>query len=153
MGVSTSKQDTVKVIVFHPEKCNGCLACEKACSKVHFQSGDGGVRSAIRVSGKKGAFKATVCNQCGLCIDVCSVGALSRNKKGTVALDVKQCVGCQTCVAFCPVSVMRRAPARMEPFKCISCGSCVRACPEHALELAEKNVDDLKAVVYHKLGA
>lgn len=57
------------------------------------------------------------------------------------------------CVTFCPTSVMRKAPVRMKPFKCISCGSCVRACPEHALELVEKNVDDLKTVVYHKLGA
>jgi anaerobic carbon-monoxide dehydrogenase iron sulfur subunit len=153
MGVSTTKQDTVNVIVFHPEKCIGCLACEKACSKVHFQTGDGGERSAIRVSGEKGAYKATVCNQCGLCMDMCSVGALTRNKKGVVALDAKLCVGCQMCVAFCPASAMRKAPARLEPFKCISCGSCVRACPEHALELAEKSVDDLKKVVYHRLGA
>ena len=42
---------------------------------------------------------------------------------------------------------------RMEPFKCISCGSCVRACQEAALELVEKDINDIKMVVYHKQGA
>jgi len=148
-----SEHRVVKVIVHHPERCTGCLSCEKACSMVHFKSGDGGERSAIRISGEKGSFRATVCNQCGLCIDMCSVGALARNSREVVLLDAKQCIGCQMCVAFCPMGVMRKAPGRIEPFKCISCGSCVRACPEHALALVEMNVDDLKRVVYHKLGA
>jgi anaerobic carbon-monoxide dehydrogenase iron sulfur subunit len=142
----------VKVVEFHPENCTGCYSCEKACSKVHFKTEDGGERSAIRISGEDGARKASVCNQCGLCIDMCSVGALSRNTKGVVTLDSKLCVGCQACVAFCPSGAMRRVQARLEPYKCISCGSCVRACLEHALELVDKGVDDQKAIVYHKLG-
>jgi len=143
---------SVKVVEFHPEKCTGCLTCEGACSKVHFNTGGGGERSAIRITEENGVRKASVCNQCGLCIDMCSVGALSRNAKGVVTLDAKLCVGCQACVAFCPSAVMRKAPARMEPFKCISCGSCVRACPEHALELADRSIERQKVVVYHKLG-
>ncbi len=142
----------VKVVEFHPEKCTGCLTCEGACSNVHFNTGGGGERSAIRITEEKGVRSANVCNQCGLCIDMCSVGALSRNAKGVVTLDAKLCVGCQACVAFCPSAAMRKAHARIEPFKCISCGSCVRACPENALELADKSVDDQKKVVYHKLG-
>lgn len=143
---------SVKVVEFHPEKCTGCLTCEGACSMVHFKTGEGGERSAIRVTDGNGAPRASVCNQCGLCIDMCSVGALSRNVKGVVTLDAKLCVGCQACVAFCPSASMRRATARIEPFKCISCGSCVRACPEKALELADRNVEGVRAVVYHRLG-
>lgn len=143
---------SVRVVEFHPERCVGCLSCEEACSKVHFGTGDGGEKSAIRVASENGSYRAEVCNQCGLCIDMCSIGALSRNAKGVVTLDSKLCVGCQACVAFCPSAAMRRAPGRIVPFKCISCGSCVRACPEKALELVDGKVDGLKAVVYHKLG-
>jgi ferredoxin len=48
---------------------------------------------------------------------------------------------------------MRKSDARIEPFKCISCGACVRACPEEALELVEVKIDEIKDVVYYKLGA
>jgi anaerobic carbon-monoxide dehydrogenase iron sulfur subunit len=146
------KQETVKIVTLYPEKCSGCNSCEKACSKIHFKTDEGGERSALRIEKRDGKFEINVCNQCGLCIDMCSVGALSRNAKGVVVLDQKLCVGCQVCVAFCPSAAMRKAKGRIEPFKCISCGSCVHACSENALELIDKKVDNLKAVVYHRLG-
>jgi ferredoxin len=83
---------------------------------------------------------------------MCPVGALTRRKNGVVWLDINTCIGCQACVGFCPIGAMRKSDERMEPFKCISCGACVRACPENALELVEKEIDQIKQVVYHKLG-
>ena len=154
MSVDTMGEQTiVKVLTFHPEKCVGCLNCEKACSKVHFKTEEGGEKSAIQIIKKNGQFHMIACDQRGLCLDMCPVGALSRNKKGVIILNAKQCIGCQACVAFCPTNAMRKAPIRIEPFKCISCGACVRACPEQALELMEKKIDDIKEVVYHKQGA
>jgi Fe-S-cluster-containing hydrogenase component 2 len=135
------EKKTVKILKFHPEKCDGGLGCEKACSQVHFKSDEGGDKSAIRI-----------CNQRGLCIDVCPVGAITRRKNGTVLLDKDTCIGCQSCVGFCPIGAMRKSDSRIEPFKCISCGACVRACPTGALELVEVKIDDVKEVVYHKLG-
>jgi anaerobic carbon-monoxide dehydrogenase iron sulfur subunit len=154
--MSVNKMDTeatVKVLKFHPEKCVGCLICEKACSKVQFKTEDGGDKSAIRIIKNNGSFEMIACDQRGLCIDMCPVGALYRNKKGVILLDAKICIGCQACVAFCPINAMRKAPIRVEPFKCISCGACVRACPEHALELVEEQIDDIREIVYHKQGA
>ncbi|MEM0493201.1 MAG: 4Fe-4S binding protein [Candidatus Thermoplasmatota archaeon] len=142
----------VKVLFFHPERCNGCLKCERACSQVHFKSDEGGDKSAIRIIKKPDGYSMHVCDQRGLCIDVCPVGALTRRKNGAVVLDTKICVGCQSCVGFCPIGAMRVSKARIEPFKCISCGACVRACPKHALELVDKPLDEVKQVVYHKLG-
>ena len=147
------KQNTAKVLQFYPEKCIGCLACEEACSKVQFKTEEGGEKSAIHIIKNNGTFQMDTCNQCGLCIDMCPVGALFRNKQGVVLLDKKQCIGCQACVAFCPINAMKKASVRIEPFKCISCGACVRACPKQALELVEKNIDDIKRVVYYKQGA
>ena len=144
---------TVKVVTFHPEKCTGCKACEQACSKVHFKTETGGEESAIRIhKSKQGTYTMSVCDQRGLCLDMCPVGALTRRKNGVVWLDVKACIGCQACVGFCPIGAMRKSSERIEPFKCISCGACVRACPENALELVEKKIDTIKQVVYHKQG-
>ncbi len=143
---------TVKILKFHPEKCKGCLECEKACSQVHFKTKEGGDKSAIRIIKKGSKYEMHVCDQRGLCIDMCPVGALTRRKNGVVWLDKETCIGCQACVGFCPIGAMRKSDERMEPFKCISCGSCVRACPEKALELVEVKIDNIKEVVYHKLG-
>ena len=147
-----AKPDTVKILKFHPEKCNGCLECEKACSQIHFKTREGGDKSAIRIIKEKNSYRMHVCDQRGLCLDMCPVGALTRRKNGVVWLDRNVCIGCQACVGFCPIGAMRKSDARIEPFKCISCGSCVRACPEDALELVEVKIGDIKQVVYHKLG-
>jgi Fe-S-cluster-containing hydrogenase component 2 len=141
-----------KILKFYPERCNGCLICEKACSKVLFKTEEGGESSALHIRRKDDVFEMVVCDQCGLCIDMCLLGALSRNKNGLVILDRRQCVGCQACVAFCPTDAMMNSPMRIEPFKCLSCGACVRACPEHALELIEEKVSKLKVIVYNQLG-
>jgi len=143
---------TVKILKFHAEKCNGCLECEKACSQVHFKTKDGGDKSAIRIEKADERYIMHVCDQRGLCLDICPVGALTRRKNGVVWLEKEICIGCQACVGFCPIGAMRKSDARIEPFKCISCGSCVRACPEKALELLEVRIADIAQVVYHKLG-
>ena len=143
---------TVKILKFHPEKCKGCLECEKACSKVHFKTNTGGEQSAIRILKKDNSYEMDVCNQCGLCIDICPVGALTRGKNGVVRLDKNVCIGCQACVGFCPIGAMKKSEDRIEPFKCISCGACVRECPHGALELVEVEIDDVKKIVHHKTG-
>ena len=146
------KPKTVKVLRFYVEKCTGCLECEKACSQIHFKTKEGGEKSAIRIIKNDSKYKMSVCDQRGLCLDMCPVGALTRNKHGVVLLNKNICIGCQACVGFCPIGAMRKSKVRIEPFKCISCGACVRACPENALELVEKNLDDIKEIVYHQYG-
>ncbi len=143
---------TVKILKFYPEKCKYCLECEKACSQVHFKTKEGGEKSAIHILKTAKGYAMHVCDQRGLCLDMCPVGALTRRKNGVVWLDVDTCIGCQACVGFCPIGAMRKASVRIEPFKCISCGSCVWACPEKALELVETPIATIRQVVYHKLG-
>ena len=143
---------TAKIIVFNPDKCTGCLECEKACSNVMHKNEKGGEFSAIRIHETESGYQMTNCNMCGLCIDMCPVQALKRLSNGTVTLDKKICIGCQACVGFCPIEVMRKAPEVITPFKCISCGMCVKACPNNALELVEVELADIEEVVYHKQG-
>ena len=147
-----NESQSVKVLRFYPEKCNGCLECEKACSQVHFKTKEGGQKSAIRIMKTEKGYTMHVCDQRGLCLDMCPVGALTRRKNGVVWLEKDVCIGCQACVGFCPIGAMRKADVRIEPFKCISCGSCVKACPEKALELIETPISSVKQVVYYKQG-
>ena len=138
-----------KILKLDSAKCTGCLECEKACSNVHFQVFDGGDKSAIRIYQKTDTYEMSVCNQCGLCIDLCQVGALTRMPNGVVILNKNPCIGCEACVGFCPTGAMRKAAVRIEPFKCFSCGACVQACPEDALELVEVDISDVKKIVYN----
>lgn len=132
------------VHAFHT-KCQGVRACEKVCAKTFFKKEDPAF-SSIRIEPKGGQYEVSVCNQCGACMDVCPVKALTRNKNGTVMLNKATCVGCFMCVGFCPTSVMRRADGQREPFKCVSCGACVKACPHGALTMAEAATPAEKAI-------
>jgi anaerobic carbon-monoxide dehydrogenase iron sulfur subunit len=129
----------MKVLQFYPERCTGCGICEQTCAETYFKVADPD-KSAIRIlaPGAEGVhYSATFCNQCGECIDVCPVQALSRNKLGIVHINKKLCVGCYACVGFCPILVMRTHPKETFPFKCVACGKCVKACPEGALEIVQ----------------
>lgn len=140
---------TARVLKFHPEKCKGCLDCERACSKVHFKIDVGGEHAALRILETGAGYRLEVCNHCGLCIDLCPTCAIERKGTGTVLLSKSQCTQCQACVGFCPTGTMRRASTSITPFKCISCGKCVAACPEGALELVETPLDEIRQVVFH----
>ncbi len=123
----------MRVLKFDSESCRGVRACMIACSKYLFKE-ENYEKSAIRVEGD-GPYTIHVCNQCGECIAVCPTEALSRDKAGVVQLDKEKCVGCLSCVGFCPTGVMYVHPDYTEPFKCVACGSCVKACPNGVLSL------------------
>jgi Fe-S-cluster-containing hydrogenase component 2 len=117
--------------------CQGARVCETACAQTWFRTEDPEY-SCIRLREQGGQRTLNVCNQCGECIEVCPVRAISRNKMGVVVIDRKICVGCFMCVGFCPSLSMRRASGQREPFKCVACGKCAKSCPHVALAIAEK---------------
>ena len=127
-----------KILKIDTGKCNGALACETTCSKAFFKVEDSVLSSIRHSQTDAGAHALNVCNQCGECIAVCPVEALTRNKVGVVMVNKKVCVGCFMCVGFCPTLSMHRAPGRSEPFKCTSCGLCVKSCPAGALAVVEE---------------
>lgn len=113
--------------------CIGCEECEKVCSETYFKEINK-EKSAIQIKDKT----ITVCSQCGECIDVCSVGAISRDKKGVVRINKKLCVGCFMCVGFCPELAMIMHGDMLEPFKCVACGQCAKSCPTQAIYISEE---------------
>lgn len=125
----------MKLLEKNPSLCTGCRECEKACSKLWFKEEDR-EKSCIRI--EKDPNKITVCNQCGECISICPVEALSRDKNGVVRIDKKKCVGCFMCVGFCSACAMFMNDKYIEPFKCTACGQCAKVCSTKAIYLSDK---------------
>jgi pyruvate formate lyase activating enzyme len=50
-----------------------------------------------------------VCDSCGLCVEVCPEGALSRAPDGRVVWDEQKCASCDACIASCPKDASPRA--------------------------------------------
>lgn len=52
----------------------------------------------------------------------------------SVQLDESLCVGCTTCIRFCPTKAIRvrNGKARISADLCIDCGECIRRCPKGA---------------------
>lgn len=126
----------MRVLSYDAELCTACGTCEEICSNTFFREVDA-EKSKIRIRGSADAPRAEFCNQCGECIDVCPTKALYRDKRGIVRLRRDLCVGCLSCVGFCPYAVMFWHADQTVPFKCIACGVCARECPEEALEMVE----------------
>lgn len=52
----------------------------------------------------------------------------------SVQLDADLCVGCTTCIKFCPTKAIRVRNRKASIFedRCIDCGECIRRCPKGA---------------------
>jgi anaerobic carbon-monoxide dehydrogenase iron sulfur subunit len=125
----------MKVLVTDDTLCIGCHLCEDVCSQAWFKEITRG-KSCIRIDGLGNAeWAMTVCNQCGECINICPAGAISRDKAGVVRVKKELCVGCYSCVKYCPYLAMHYHGEHLEAFKCISCGLCAKECPVGALSI------------------
>lgn len=127
----------MKVLKKNSDLCIGCHECEKACANTWFKVKDV-EKSCIRIEETGDEKVIVACTQCGECIDVCSIQALTRDKSGVVRLNKKTCVGCFICVGFCPELAMIMHGDMIEPFKCVACGQCVKVCPTNAIAISEE---------------
>jgi Fe-S-cluster-containing hydrogenase component 2 len=110
--------------------------CSKAWNKAEDRD-----KSAIRISADgEGGYSIVVCDQCGVCMDMCAAMALKRDGHGVVRLDKQACVGCLVCVGECVRDMMFYHDDLPAPFKCTACGLCVSGCPGGALAIAEDGI-------------
>ena len=125
----------MKKLVADCAKCTGCMTCVSVCSKTYYKVADK-EKSAIRVTaGDNSGFSIAVCDQCGVCKEMCTIMALKTAEDGVVRLDKKICVGCLVCVGECLRGYMRYHDDLPTPFKCVACGLCVRQCLAGALKV------------------
>ncbi|MCX7681910.1 MAG: 4Fe-4S binding protein [Anaerolineae bacterium] len=129
-----------RVLSFDADTCVGCHICEEVCSDTWFKTTDREL-SSIRIHEERRedelVLRAVYCVQCGECIAVCPVMALSQDRRGIVRLRKQLCVGCLSCVGFCPYLAMFYHASQTEPFKCVACGRCAEECPAEALAVVE----------------
>ena len=132
----------MKKLVADPSKCTGCKICEKTCSMAFYKE-ENSLKSAIRiVPNSNGSISINVCDQCGVCKQMCQIMALKSAKSGVILLDKKTCVGCLVCVGECLRDYMYYNDELPTPFKCIACGLCVKECPTEALKISEDHDSD-----------
>ncbi|MHA1669469.1 MAG: 4Fe-4S binding protein [Promethearchaeota archaeon] len=56
-------------------------------------------------------------------------------------VDAEYCIGCETCVAICPMKAIKIVDdhAQIKQKRCIGCGNCVAKCPSEAIKLHKKD--------------
>jgi len=129
-------------LVFHPDKCNGCLECEKACIKTHPSSVAAG-RSRIKVTKSGSKYKAVMCVHCKTCepSEVCPSALLEFHNDGKYwTLDEQRCFACMACIPRCPYEgVFFEGAFGIETaYTCDLCAgdpACMKVCKPGALTL------------------
>lgn len=128
------------VLEHHPQKSRRIDAAE-AIAILEAEDRRGHVHHAFFKDGVLGRFYA-ICNCCRCCC-----GAMQAHRGGTpmlassghvAAVDLVRCVGCGTCVKFCPFEAISVVDGRKEidRNRCLGCGICVPQCPRGAITLA-----------------
>ena len=129
----------MKKLVSDSSKCTGCRICEDTCSTAFYKRKDR-LYSAIRIKQcEDGGFSVAVCDQCGDCLQMCQIMALSTAKNGVVRLDKKVCIGCLVCVGECLRDYIFYNDELPTPIKCSACGLCAKDCPSGALKIVEND--------------
>lgn len=127
-------------LVFHPDICNGCLDCEKACVKAHTTTVAAG-KPRIKISKDGDKHKATMCLHCETCppSELCPSALFEFHDDGKYwTLDEHRCFACMSCIPRCPVDgVFFEGAFGVETaFTCDLCAgdpACIKACPKGAL--------------------
>lgn len=95
------------VMVIDLARCDGCGACQTACSKMHFIPPTRQYIKVLRMQDAELAapyFFPQPCYQCDNppCTKVCPVDATFKREDGIVLIDNERCIGCRFCMAACP---------------------------------------------------
>lgn len=147
----------MKRIYPREEVCIACRLCEVHCLVAHSRSKD--IIKAykretpravprIRMESRGSLSFALPCQHCDepSCVHACLTGALKKDPAtGIVTVDTEKCMGCWTCVLFCPHGSITPDVERGVATKCDFCAhlkepACVTNCPNEALLLIEDDV-------------
>ena len=146
------------ILTVNIEKCIDCKLCEIVCSLEHDNTINTS-KSRIEVINVKETVNVPIfCFQCddAVCMQVCTVEAISRDETGRVSVDKSKCINCKACAIACPFGAIG-IDASGRVFKCDLCEpglpKCVEICPTNALafEKPEQITYKKKAKIAEKL--
>ncbi len=131
-----------KVLIAIPNRCTGCNRCAYVCSAV--KEGmfiPSKARIKINNFPHQGYSVQSICFQCpnADCMNACPEGAILKNERGVIAIDINKCTACGECVEACPYGMMEQYESGV-PYKCDLCGgspACVAECNFGALVFKE----------------
>ena len=142
---------------FDARRCTGCKTCMMACRDYHDLGPELAFRQIYEMTGgswrKCGGtweqdcyayYVSLACNHCTrpVCMEVCPTGAMHRDERGLVSVDVRRCIGCGYCALSCPYHAPKVDRSAGCSVKCDGCTDrvaeglppiCVAACPLRAL--------------------
>jgi molybdopterin-containing oxidoreductase family iron-sulfur binding subunit len=98
------------VMVIDLAKCKNALACQSACNKHHYVTGDNAWIKVYNMKDSKDSanyWMPVTCQHCDepACVTVCPVSATFKRRDGLVLIDNERCIGCRFCMAACPYSI------------------------------------------------
>jgi len=98
------------VMVIDLAKCKNALACQSACNKHHYVTGDNAwikVYNMQESADTAPYWMPVTCQHCDepACVTVCPVDATFKRQDGLVLIDTDRCIGCRFCMAACPYSI------------------------------------------------
>lgn len=140
-------------LIFTPDLCTGCRACELACSFIS-EGVFAPAKSRIRVvrMDEDGIDVPIGCLHCedAPCIMVCPVKAIKRHEETqAVVIDQDICIGCKECIVVCPFGAIQYDETKRLIYKCDLCQGepeCVKWCYTGAIQYTK----DVSRVIHKK---
>ncbi len=116
--IATGIVDAVNLLVMDMDKCVRCGNCSLACHKVHGQSRL--LRRGIHIErpqeigarATQHVLAPSVCMHCKdpECLTGCPTGAIFRDPKGQIDINIGTCIGCFDCATQCPYNAISMVP-------------------------------------------
>lgn len=119
--------------------CIGCETCQGVCEFLHH--GKPNIKIYYTMSGLPIPINCRHCEKAP-CMEICPVGAISRDHDGAVIVDPQRCIGCFMCLAVCPFGVPSFNVEVRAITKCDMCAdrrelgmepACKEMCPAEAI--------------------
>jgi Fe-S-cluster-containing dehydrogenase component/CRP-like cAMP-binding protein len=121
--IATGIVDGVNLLVMDMDLCIRCGNCSLACHKVHGQSRL--LRRGIHIErpvkidspARQHVLSPSVCMHCKdpECLTGCPTGAIFRDPRGQIDIDISTCIGCFDCATQCPYDAITMIPRQPVP--------------------------------------